>query len=165
MRIGILSDTHDNLGMVDTAVRQLNRERVDLVLHAGDYVSPFVIPRLANLHSPMIGVVGNNDGDHQALAARFAEHEGLSLRGGFATVTAGGMCIGLLHGDDRELLQGLIGRKAFDVVVHGHTHKAEVREFGATLVVNPGEACGYLTGKPTIAVIDTSNRDVELLSL
>jgi putative phosphoesterase len=75
------------------------------------------------------------------------------------------MCIGLLHGDDRELLQALIGRKAFDVVVHGHTHKAEVRKFGATLVVNPGEACGYLTGKPTIAVIDTSSRDVELLSL
>lgn len=44
MRIGILSDTHDYLEMVDAAVGQLNRERVDLVLHAGDYISPFVIP-------------------------------------------------------------------------------------------------------------------------
>ncbi|MDV2482062.1 metallophosphoesterase [Methanoculleus sp. Wushi-C6] len=165
MRIGILSDTHDNLGAVDAAVRQLNSERVDLVLHAGDYVSPFVIPRLANLHSPMIGVMGNNDGDHRLLSERFAEHEALSLRGGFAAVTAGGMTIGLLHGDDRELLQALIGQKAFNVVVHGHTHRAEVREFGATLVINPGEACGYLTGQPTIAVLDTSGRDVELLSL
>ncbi|KUK61822.1 MAG: Phosphodiesterase [Methanoculleus marisnigri] len=43
MRIGILSDTHDNLQMVDAAVRQLNREQVDLTLHAGDYVSPFVM--------------------------------------------------------------------------------------------------------------------------
>lgn len=165
MRIGILSDTHDCLEMVDAAVKQLNGERVDLVLHAGDYVSPFVIPRLANLQSPMIGVLGNNDGDHHLLAARFAEHEHLSLRGNFAAITAGGMTIGLLHGDDRELLQALIGREAFDVVVHGHTHQVGVRRSGRTLVVNPGEACGYLTGKPTIAVLDTVARNVELLPL
>ncbi len=167
MRIGILSDTHDCLEMVDAAVKQLNGERVDLVLHAGDYVSPFVIPpRLANLQSPMIGVLGNNDGDHRLLSARFAEHDRLSLRGGtFAAVTAGGMTMGLLHGDDRELLQALIGRKAFDVVVHGHTHQAQVRTLCGTLVVNPGEACGYLTGRPTVAVLDTGTRNVELLSL
>lgn len=138
------------------------------MLHAGDYVSPFVIPpRLANLQSPMIGVLGNNDGDHRLLSARFAEHDRLSLRGGtFAAVTAGGMTMGgLLHGDDRELLQALIGRKAFDVVVHGHTHQAQVRTLCGTLVVNPGEACGYLTGRPTVAVLDTGTRNVELLSL
>ncbi|CVK32888.1 putative enzyme [Methanoculleus bourgensis] len=77
----------------------------------------------------------------------------------------GGMTIALLHGDDRELLQALIGRKAFDVVVHGHTHQVGVRKLGGTLVVNPGETCGYLTGRPTIAVLDTVARDVELLSL
>jgi putative phosphoesterase len=165
MRIGILSDTHDNLQMVDAAVRQLNREQVDLTLHAGDYVSPFVIPRLANLQSPMIGVLGNNDGDHNLLSARFAEYEHLSLRGTFATVTVGGMTIGLLHGDDRELLQALAGRKAFDIVVHGHTHQAVVRTPGPTLVVNPGETCGYLTGRPTVAVLDTVSRNVELIDL
>jgi len=165
MRIGILSDTHDNLDMTGAAVKRLNREGVDLTLHAGDYVSPFVIPRLANLQSPMVGVVGNNDGDHGLLAARFAEHARLSLRGAFAAVDAGATAIGLLHGDDRELLQALIGRKAFDIVIHGHTHRAEVRDLGATLVVNPGEACGYLTGRPTIAVLDTATRDVEVLPL
>ena len=165
MRIGLLSDTHDNLQMVEAAIRHLNGERVDLVLHAGDYISPFVVPRLANLHPPMIGVLGNNDGDRSLLSARFAEYDRLSLRGGFAAVAAGGMAIGLLHGDDRELLQALIERKAFDVVVHGHTHRAEVRTLGGTLVVNPGETCGYLSGRPTVAVLDTVTREVELLSL
>lgn len=110
MRIGILSDTHDNIQMVDAAVKRLNEEQVSLTLHAGDYVSPFVIPRLANLQSPLIGVLGNNDGDHHLLAARFAEHEHLCLRGRFAEITAGGLTIGLLHGDERELLQALIGQ-------------------------------------------------------
>ncbi len=165
MRIGILSDTHDRLEMVDAAVGRLNTEQVDLVLHAGDYISPFVVPRLANLRSPMIGVLGNNDGDHHLLRERFAGHEHLSLRGAFAAVTAGGMDIGLLHGDDRELLQALIRQKAFDVVVCGHTHQAEVSEPGGVLVINPGEACGYLTGQATIAVLDTVTGDVEMVSL
>jgi len=74
--------------------------------------------------------------------------------------------IGLLHGDDRELLQALIAREAFDVLVHGHTHQARVGDTGKTLVVNPGETCGYLTGRPTIAVcwIPVA-RDAEVLSL
>jgi putative phosphoesterase len=165
MRIGILSDTHDHIAMVDAAVGRLNREGVDLVLHAGDYISPFVIPRLANLRSPMIGVFGNNDGDRHLLAARFAEYEHLSLRGAFAAVNAEETMIGLLHGDDRELLQALIAREAFDVLVHGHTHQARVGDTGKTLVVNPGETCGYLTGRPTIAVLDTVARDAEVLSL
>ena len=165
MRIGILSDTHDNIQKVDAAVKRLNEEQVSLTLHAGDYVSPFVIPRLANLQSPLIGVLGNNDGDHHLLAARFAEHEHLCLRGRFAEITAGGLTIGLLHGDERELLQALIGQGAFDVVVHGHTHQAGARSLGRRLVVNPGEVCGYLTGRPTIAVLDTVTQNVELLSL
>lgn len=71
MLIGILADTHDNLEKVDAAVRSLNAKGVEMVLHAGDYVSPFVIPRFANLQSPMIGVLGNNDGDHRLLQRRF----------------------------------------------------------------------------------------------
>jgi uncharacterized protein len=165
MRIGLLSDTHDNLSLVDAAVDRLNRERVGLVLHAGDYVAPFVIPRLARLDAPLIGVYGNNDGDRRLLEARFAEHENLEIRGFFAAVTAGNSAIGLLHGDDQELLKALIDRSAFDVVVHGHTHRAYVRKAGATVVVNPGEVCGYLTGEPSVGVLDAESLDAEIIYL
>ncbi len=42
MLIGVVSDTHDNLPLVEKAVKRLNEEKVNLVLHAGDYVAPFV---------------------------------------------------------------------------------------------------------------------------
>jgi putative phosphoesterase len=165
MRIGVLSDTHDNLPLVDTAVERLNDERVDLVLHAGDYVAPFIAPRLANLDASLIGVFGNNDGDQRLLEARFGEYDHLDLRGEFAAVNADDRAIGLLHGDDRELLQALIAREAFDIVVHGHTHQAVVLRKGKTLVVNPGETCGYLTGRPSIAVVDTVSLEAVILPL
>ena len=45
MLIGAISDTHDNLPQIEKAVKYLNEQKVDLVLHAGDYVAGFVIPK------------------------------------------------------------------------------------------------------------------------
>ncbi|HII75532.1 MAG TPA: metallophosphoesterase [Methanolinea sp.] len=165
MLIGILSDTHDCLPMVKSAVEQLNENTIDLVLHAGDYVAPFVIPVLAGLDAPLIGVFGNNDGDHALLLARCAEYDNLQIRGTFAGVTAGGLSIGLLHGQEQDLLRALMERGTFDVLVHGHSHKAEITRRGAMLVINPGEVCGYLTGRPTVAVLDTDDREATLVQL
>jgi len=163
--IGLIADTHDNLPLVDKAVKRLNEKNVELVLHAGDYVAPFVIPKFKELKAKLIGVFGNNDGDRELLKKRFSEYEGLEMRGNFAEIFVGGLKIALLHGKEEELLKALINSESFDVVVHGHTHKAEVYKKGKTLVVNPGEACGYLTGKSTIALLDTDKRKAEIIEL
>jgi len=165
MLIGLIADTHDNLPMVDRAVRKLNEENVGLVLHAGDYVAGFVIPRFKELKARLIGVFGNNDGDHELLRKRFSENKRLELRGSFAEITADGLKIALLHGGDVELLEALIDHESFDVVVHGHTHVAEIHRKGTTLVVNPGEVYGYLTGKSTLALLDTVKREARIVEL
>jgi len=165
MLIGLIADTHDNLPMVDRAVKRLNEENVELVLHAGDYVAAFVIPRFKELKAKLIGVFGNNDGDHELLRKRFSENKRLELRGNFAEITADGLRIALLHGGDVELLEALIDQERFDVVVHGHTHVAEIHRKGKTLVVNPGEVCGYLTGKSTLALLDTAKREAKIIEM
>jgi hypothetical protein len=52
----------------------------------------------------------------------------------------------------------------FDVVVRGHTHRAEIVKSGA-LIVNPGEVCGYLTGKQTVALLDVPSLRAEIVEL
>jgi hypothetical protein len=165
MLIGLMADTHDNLPMVEKAIKKLNEERVGLVLHAGDYVAPFVIPKFKDLKAKLIGVFGNNDGDRELLKRRFSEYEGLEIRGNFAEIKVDGLRVALLHGTDEELLKALIESEAFDVLVHGHTHKAEIYRRGKTLVVNPGEVCGYLSSKSTIAFFDTLKREARLVKL
>jgi len=165
MLVGLIADTHDNLPMVEKAVRRLNAEKAELVLHAGDYVAPFVIPKFKELKAKMIGVFGNNDGDHDFLRKRFSEFKHLEIRGNFAKITVENVKIALLHGSDEELLKCLINSRGFDVVVHGHTHKADVYRKGKTLVVNPGEVCGYLTGKSTIALFDIVKREAKIIKL
>jgi hypothetical protein len=165
MLIGIISDTHDRLPIVEKAVEKFNEEKVDLVLHAGDYVAPFVIPKFKKLKAKMIGVFGNNDGDHELLKKRFSENPSLEIRGGFAKIVADDAKIALLHGTEEELLKALIDSESFDIVVHGHSHIAGVYRKGKTLVVNPGELCGYLTGKSTIALLDTVKREAKIIQL
>lgn len=165
MLIGLIADTHDNLPMVDKAVEKLNEKEVELVLHAGDYIAPFVIPKFKRLKAKLIGVFGNNDGDREFLTKRFHEHEGLEMRGNFAEILVEDFRIALLHGHEEELLNALINSGSFDIVVHGHTHKALVHQKGKTLVVNPGETCGYLSGRSTIALFDTDRRKAEIIEL
>jgi putative phosphoesterase len=151
--------------MVKRAIKRLNEENVGLVLHAGDYVAPFVIPRFKELKAKLIGVFGNNDGDQELLKRRFGENKNLEVRGRFAMIVAGSVKIALLHGDEEELLKALIESEGFDVVVHGHAHVAEAFRKGKTLVVNPGEVCGYLTGKSTIAMLDTDTLEAKIIEL
>jgi putative phosphoesterase len=50
MIIGIISDSHDNLTQIKIAVDIFNREKVELVLHAGDFVSPFTFLEFKKLN-------------------------------------------------------------------------------------------------------------------
>jgi len=99
------------------------------------------------------------------LKRRFSEYKGLELRGNFAEIVIDGLRVALLHGHEEELLKALVESEWFDVVVHGHTHKAEVYRKGKTLVVNPGEVCGYLSGRSTIALFDSVKREVRSIDL
>jgi putative phosphoesterase len=53
----------------------------------------------------------------------------------------------------------------YDVVLYGHTHEALVENLNGILVVNPGEAGGILTGKPTAAIMQTKPLSIRIVSL
>ncbi len=165
MLVGLMSDTHDHLPFVRSAVSELNHRQVDLVLHAGDFIAPFVVNELHQLNAPFIGVFGNNDGDHVLLRKKITEKEGFEIRGTFATTRPDGCSIALLHGEEPDLLEALVRGGTFDLIVHGHSHRKGVEKKGTTFVVNPGEVCGYLTGVSTIALYDVRTRETEFVDL
>ncbi len=165
MLIGAVSDSHDNLPQVEKAVQVLNDLKVGLVLHAGDYIAGFVIPKLAKLNCPLIGVFGNNDGDHELLKKRFGETTNCTIHDRFTQVTVDNYRIALLHGHETELLNAIIDSGYFNAVIHGHSHGKAIEQKGKTLSINPGELCGYLTGKPTIAILDTAKNEAYLIEL
>jgi len=152
MIIGLMSDTHDRLGAIEAAIKFFNRQGVNDVLHAGDLVSPFAAPKFSKLKAKLHYVWGNNDGDREFIRVRFGEI-GITPLGDFAALELGGKKIALLHGTHGHVVDSLVKCGLFDVVIRGHNHKAEIVE-DKTLLVNPGEVCGYLSGRRTAAVLD-----------
>jgi hypothetical protein len=161
--VGLVADTHDNIHMIDRAVERLNEERVGIVLHAGDYVSPFTAKHFEPLEAPMIGVYGNNCAERETLARVYAE-AGAEIRGYFAEVKADGLRVALLHSHRKEDVDRAYGG-GYDVIVRGHSHRASIGEEDGVLVVNPGEVCGYLTGRCTLAFLDAARRTAWLSEL
>ena len=61
MRIGVVSDTHNNLKNIDKIISIFNKEKVGLVVHTGDIASANALEKFSSLVCPLIGVYGNND--------------------------------------------------------------------------------------------------------
>jgi len=160
MRIGIMSDTHDCLPMIAKAVDAIRQADVEHVLHAGDFIAPFAVKALAGLGAPIIGVFGNNDGERAGVKAAF---DGIGeVRTGPTVVELAERRILLGHEPSAVRRRGRDGD--FDLWVYGHTHEAEVTR-NTTLTVNPGEVCGYLSGRGTLAVVDLESMEAELIEL
>ncbi len=116
-RIGVLSDTHipeKAVSLPHALVRDF--EGVDLILHAGDLTTPAVLEILRKI-APVEAIAGNNDPPELA-----------GLLGRRKIVEAGGLKIGLVHGDrgrgkntlDRAARAFAEGEVA--CVVFGHSH-------------------------------------------
>ncbi len=160
MLIGVISDTHDNLFNLRKVLEIFRARGVELVLHAGDFVSPFTAGPFREAGLRLIGVFGNNDGDKLYLRERF---QGIGeLHHGPHELELSGRRILLMH--EPRALEALVASGRYDLVVYGHTHRPEVRA-GPPLVVNPGELGGWLTGRATYALVDLGALRAEILEL
>ncbi len=155
-RIGIISDTHDRLDKVRNAVALLNRLKPDRVVHCGDVVAQFVFKEMSILTIPVVAVYGNCDGDRAALRQKAEELE-IALHEGPFGFELGGKRIVVSH-------RPLSPVPDCDFYLHGHTHSLR-HEGSRPVIVNPGEACGWLSGRATAAMLDTDTAEVEFLDL
>jgi len=160
--IGIVSDSHDNIVALKTAVEFFNDEKVEIVLHAGDVVSPFMVKTLSKLDCPFKISFGNNDGDRVTLQKRTAEVGGTAED--FINIICRKKRIGMIHGTNQAIIGGLVRSGIFDVVISGHTHTPLVNHT-KTLHINPGEVSGVLTGKKTVALLDQDKLTAEIITL
>lgn len=155
-RLGVISDTHDNLDRVREAVEFFNRAGVAHVVHCGDIVAQFVLGEFGRLAAPVTLVYGNCDGDRASLAARAGEL-GFSISDGPRELVLGGRRIVVSH-------RPLEPAPDCDYYLCGHTHRAGHTP-GRPVVINPGECGGWLTGRSTVAVLDTDTGEVGIHEL
>jgi putative phosphoesterase len=159
--IGLFSDSHDNLVMIRRAVGLFNEMGCDLVIHAGDFVAPFAAAELRNLRCPVKAVFGNCDGEKAGLTKTF---DGLGeIRKAPLTFTHAGLRFVVTHLDGS--VPRCLAMIPCDVLVFGHTHRALSERRDGVLVINPGEAGGWLRCRSTAALLDPATRAADILDL
>lgn len=161
MRVGIFADTHDHLDNIRRAVETLNAAECEVVLFAGDLVSTFAVPPLRKLRCPMVACYGDNEGNKAGLQAGFSIIGTLG-EPPVSYVANDGTRFVIVHMERQ--LRGYA--EPFDVAIYGHTHKPLVsKDEHGHLFINPGETSGWTFGRPTLAVMDTTTRDVRIVEL
>lgn len=156
MKIGIVSDTHDNLDLVEKAV-EIFEDEVEAVIHCGDIVAPFTaefFDSSFDFHS----VRGNNDGEWNL---KETVEEFGHFYNNIAELELDGKRIAVYHGTEEAIVEGLL-RKDYDYVFRGHTHLRKVEEHDETVEINPGGI--KLPGqeeKFSVAIIDTEKGDID----
>jgi putative phosphoesterase len=163
MKIGLISDTHDKVENILQAIREFENKNVDIVLHAGDFVSPVAIEAFEGIK--IVGVLGNNDIDVPGLRSAFNKING-ELTEEIFEAQYDGLRFGVYHGTNIAKREQLMNSGKYDVFVYGHTHRKDDRYVGTTRVINPGTAKGLFFGlSATVAVFDTFNRNLEFITL
>ena len=163
MKIGLISDTHDNIQNIQKAISLFNDKHVSFVIHAGDIVSPEAVEAFTGVK--LIAVLGNNDLEVDGLTNAF-DRIGGQLKGEFHELVQDDLIFAIYHGTNPRRKESLIQSGKYDVVVYGHTHRIQNKKIGKTLVVNPGTAKGWFFGyRATAAVFDTKTKESEFLYL
>jgi putative phosphoesterase len=167
MKIGVLSDTHDQFENIRKAVKILNKERVVLTIHCGDWVSPFTQFFYHDLKSPIKGIFGNNDGDIQYHLI-YAKKSHIQFASQTMSLNIRGRKIFVYHGESDDIVKALITCGKYDAVFYGHTHVASNTVVGKTLSLNPGTLM-LVTDRnikgASFAIYDTVKNSAKLIRL
>ncbi|MBI2545414.1 MAG: metallophosphoesterase [Candidatus Aenigmarchaeota archaeon] len=165
MKIGIISDTHDQRIKILEAIDIFNERKVELVIHCGDWVAPFTAARFSTLMCPIKGVFGNNDGDKVRHRERndFIEYYDDKME-----LEIGGRKLVATHGHISGMAEDLVRSGKYDAVFSGHNHIAHLKIEGKTLWLNPGTLVDETNDKTkgmSIAIYDTENNNAEIIKL
>jgi putative phosphoesterase len=163
MKIAIVSDSHDNWPLLKKAVEVANEHGCEVLLHAGDLIAPPGVAVLRNFNGNVHYIFGNNEGEKLGISRQVDASLNIKLHGNEMDETFGGVRVFMSHYPNVSVLAYKTGE--YDLVVYGHDHTYYVEKNEKTVMVNPGEACGYQTGMATCSLFDSETREVERIVL
>ena len=182
MKIGIISDTVDDITNTNKAIDIFEENKVEVVIHAGDMISPPVInefKRLTENGVKFFGIFGNNDGEKDGLKNAF-EFIGGKLLGDIGKIEIDRLKFCIYHGQDIKKKRKMIDSGKFDVFIYGHSHTRYPKEEEAvavnnhTIVLNPGSAhraektfysIPQYFNESSIMIFDTISKKFEFIEL
>ncbi|HPG30144.1 MAG TPA: metallophosphoesterase [bacterium] len=161
MKLGIMSDSHDNMPLIEKTIDLFNKEKVDLSIHCGDIISPITCRYFIKSNSKIIFVFGNNDGERIILKEKIFQMNHSIFQGPYEFEFDSKNFL-MMH--EPAAIDSFKNSSFYSAVFFGHTHKLEIVK-SKTLIINPGEICGYVTGKQTAVILETTDMSYKIFDV
>jgi uncharacterized protein len=148
MKIGVVSDTHRNKELLKKAVDwMVSRQKIAALYHLGDDYDD--VADLGEYFLEIVQIPGTYDERYKngTLPAKISE-------------TILGVSMLLVHTIEKDLTNNDLVKS--DIILHGHTHKEELRLEDGKLFLNPGHLKGPMekNAPPTFGIITIGDREV-----
>jgi len=159
MRVGILSDTHDQVARTRAAVALLVDAGAEALVHCGDITVPEVVHELSG--RPSYFVFGNCDVDLPELREAIVAIGGACLEQG-GVIELGDRRLAVTHGHLPREVHRLEARSPHYFMT-GHTHQSADARRGSTRWINPGAL--HRAATLSVAVLDLASDELRLLTV
>ncbi|MFW5714308.1 MAG: metallophosphoesterase family protein [Brevefilum sp.] len=161
MKIGVMSDTHDNLSNTTTVLSTYRDQKIDTIVHCGDLTSPDMVSHFQGFR--VIFTSGNMDHTTGTIKKRLEKMREDNFAGMVFKGKLGGVPIAATHSHVDGKLMELVREGRFKWIFHGHTHEKRDEMVQGVRIVNPG-ALGGLGREPrTFCIVDLDAEEVEFL--
>lgn len=163
MRIGIVSDTHDNQSNLKHALEALRPKGIEALVHCGDMTNPETALLLVEYR--IIYVYGNVDAASGEIRRTLQYYDAQNFSGPIFSGTLGGSKVAVLHGHQPGLVDDLAQSGKFRFILHGHTHLRRCDQVGDTWVINPGALGGANRQSRSCCTLDLTTGAVEFMEI
>jgi hypothetical protein len=163
MKIGVLSDSHENVANLEVALAAYRAQGIIQVIHCGDMTTAATARSLDGFE--VVYVDGNMDQGLPEIYRTLRDLNSHSVVLPTFEGELGGASIGVTHGDDENELRRLIDSGKHQYVFHGHTHRRRDDMQGATRIYNPGALGGLQFETRSYSILDLDTGEITLIEL
>jgi len=163
MKIGLLSDTHNNLTNLQAALSAFRAESIATLIHCGDITSPETAASLGGFR--VIHVIGNGDYASGEIRRVLLDLNPLSSSALSFSGEIDQVPLAAAHGHQPRQVELLAASGRFQYVFTGHSHRRRDEILGATRILNPGSLGGLKAEERSVCVLDLSTGQARFIYL
>jgi len=163
MKIGLISDTHNNLTNLQTALSAFRAESISTLIHCGDITSPETASSLGGFR--VIHVVGNGDYASGEIRRVLLDLNPLSSSALTFSGEIDRVFLAAAHGHLPHQIEQLAASGRFQYIFCGHSHRRRDELTGATRILNPGSLGGLKAEDRSVCVLDLATGQARFIYL
>lgn len=154
MKIGILSDSHEETLNLERALIIFRQHEIETLIHCGDITSPRTAAHLKGFR--VIHVHGNMDRNDGSLRRALSALNPDSFSGSFFTGELNGVWVAAAHGHQPHYLHNFMTDGRYAYIFHGHSHQRRDEWLESSRIINPGALGGRRPESRSVCIIDLS---------